>query len=141
MIFLLSALLTAISSFEPGGASKINYLEFDRLTVDIEASVVNSLAQDSSGMMWICTNKGLYSYDGYSIYPYNRAGYESRVQIQCAEFIGDELWMGTDRGVLVYDIRAGAYIPGPCTDREKEAPRRRGGRVRNKMVDFKSLVC
>lgn len=123
MIFLLSALLTAISSFERGGASKINYLEFDRLTVDIEASVVNSLAQDSSGMMWICTNKGLYSYDGYSIYPYNRAGYESRVQIQCAEFIGDELWMGTDRGVLVYDIRAGAYIPGPYTDMEKEAVR------------------
>lgn len=30
---------------------------------------------------------------------------------------------------------------GRGADREKEAPRRRGGRVRNKMVDFKSLVC
>lgn len=48
------------------------YMQFNRMHTNTDASVIGCIMQDSTGMMWLGTNKGLYSYDGYSFFSTNR---------------------------------------------------------------------
>lgn len=45
---------------------KVNYQQFDNIYLGAEASVISCFLQDSEGLIWIGSNKGLFSYDGYS---------------------------------------------------------------------------
>ena len=49
----------------PVSDRRVNYSRFERVEVSVEASCVHAMLQDVSGLMWICTDKGLYNYDGY----------------------------------------------------------------------------
>lgn len=109
--FLFSCFLTVIPhSLDFTGRGRTDYRELGSFSVDISAPVINGMAQDSSGLIWLCTNRGLYAYDGYNVYACNDAGYNTRVQIQCAELVGNVLWLGTDRGMLLYDTVSCRYV-------------------------------
>ena len=45
---------------------KVNYQQFDNIYLGAEASVISCFLQDSEGLIWVGSNKGLFSYDGYS---------------------------------------------------------------------------
>lgn len=44
-----------------------NYQIFENINLSTEASVTNCFLQDEQGMIWIGSNKGLFSYNGYSV--------------------------------------------------------------------------
>jgi ligand-binding sensor domain-containing protein len=46
-----------------------DYIAFNNVTMPNEANVtmIASIAQDFEGKIWIGTNRGLFSYDGYSM--------------------------------------------------------------------------
>ncbi|MGN0207060.1 MAG: two-component regulator propeller domain-containing protein, partial [Muribaculaceae bacterium] len=83
--------------------------KFESIGFDGEARVVNCFAQDSTGMIWIGTNHGLYSYDGYSTYPHNTADAYTRSHINSMTIVGDTIFIGADCGLLAYDISRDAY--------------------------------
>lgn len=43
---------------------KVNYQQFDNIYLGAEASVISCFLQDSEGLIWVGSNKGLFSYDG-----------------------------------------------------------------------------
>lgn len=76
-----------------------------------EASTVCSIAQDEQGMVWLGTEGGLYSYDGYRTIPHNTAADGTVVATRIHSMLVSHniIYMGTERGLLVYDIRTGRY--------------------------------
>ena len=76
-----------------------------------EALTVCSIAQDEQGMVWLGTEGGLYSYDGYRTIPHNTAadGTVVATRIHSMLVCHNIIYMGTERGLLVYDIRSGRY--------------------------------
>ncbi len=76
-----------------------------------EASTVCSIAQDEQGMVWLGTEGGLYSYDGYRTIQHNTAADGTVVATRIHSMLVSHniIYMGTERGLLVYDIRSGRY--------------------------------
>lgn len=84
---------------------------FDNVSIG-GASSVCSIAQDGQGMVWLGTEHGLYAYDGYRTIPHNTTAdgtpVNTRVHSMCV--IHNVIYMATERGLLVYDIRQGRYL-------------------------------
>lgn len=109
----LTALLTpplVSAGLLPVSDRRVSYSHFERVAVSVEASCVHAMLQDASGLMWVCTDKGLYNYDGYRAVACHARNDATLVQTHCAAVIGDRIWTGTDRGVLIYDIRRDRYV-------------------------------
>ncbi len=83
---------------------------FDNVNI-ADASSVCSIAQDEQGMLWFGTDRGLYSYDGYRTIPHNTDTDGSPVytRIHSIQMLHNMLYLATERGLLVYDIRRGRY--------------------------------
>lgn len=85
---------------------------FNNIQLD-GASTVCSFAHDRRGIVWLGTESGLYSYDGYHSYPHfdSRSPYHSRVHSLVAQ--GDLLFLGTENGLFVFDTATNSYRPSP----------------------------
>lgn len=85
---------------------------FNNIQLD-GASTVCSFAHDPRGIVWLGTESGLYSYDGYHSYPHfdSRSPYHSRVHSLVAQ--GDLLFLGTENGLFVFDTATNSYRPSP----------------------------
>lgn len=76
----------------------------------IEASSIHSLAQDKQDLIWIGTNKGLFSYDGYSTQQHFTYGGTENTLIHSILVLDDMfLYLGTDNGVLKYNYQTDKY--------------------------------
>lgn len=79
----------------------------------LSSNTVKAIHQDQFGFMWFGTKNGLNRYDGRNIRRYNCYDPESKRgnnNIGAIYEHGDSLWLGTDRGVFVYDMRLGRFI-------------------------------
>lgn len=89
---------------------KVNYQQFENIYLGTEASVISCFLQDSEGMIWIGSNKGLFSYDGYSTQQHFTYGELTNTCIYCGIIIDNTyLYLGTDNGILVYNYRTDRY--------------------------------
>ena len=61
-------------------------------------------------LIWIGSNKGLFSYDGYSTQQHFTYGERNNTRIYCG-IIADNtyLYLGTDNGILVNNYRTDKY--------------------------------
>ena len=86
----------------------MTYRVFDNIMLSVESSGVNCFAQDSLGMIWMGSNRGLYSYDGFSAQPH--ISEKTNTQVYCITVIDKEyLYLGTDNGVLIYNYKKDRY--------------------------------
>lgn len=91
-------------------SQKVNYQQFENIYLGAEASVASCFLQDSEGLIWIGSNKGLFSYDGYSTQQHFAYGEYSNIRIHCGIIIDNTyLYIGTDKGILIYNYRTGKY--------------------------------
>lgn len=76
---------------------------------------------DHRGVLWIGTNNGLKSYDGYQVRTYRSDAYSphllpNNTVRSLAEDKDNRLWVGTRNGLLCLDLRTGAvttfHLPG-----------------------------
>lgn len=83
---------------------------FDNVSI-AEAPSVCSFAQDEQGILWFGTEHGLYSYDGYRTIPHNTNTDNTTASTRVHSILmhHNMLYMATERGLLVYDIRKGRY--------------------------------
>lgn len=101
-------LLTGIVLLLCGTCGYAMPYRFDNMHID-GTSAIYSFAQDKSGIIWLGTENGLYSYDGYHFYPHfeRKDRSNSRVHTLCMH---DELlYVGTENGLLTYNIHTGRY--------------------------------
>lgn len=116
-IFFLFILLQTISPCRMS-AQKPDYKLFENISLGTEASIISCFLQDTQGLIWIGSNKGLFSYDGYSTQPHFTFGERSNTRIYCGEVIDSTyLYLGADNGLLIYNYRTDTY-----EDREVDFP-------------------
>lgn len=58
LVFILLAFLPMKGNLQP----------FQKLQLPYDATGIRSILQDETGMMWIGTSRGLFSYNGYNLY-------------------------------------------------------------------------
>ncbi len=110
-----SIILLAMSALTWGSPSEnmlpreMPFMEFEQISTSIESPFVHYIDQDSTGLIWICTNKGLFYYDGYAMTPCFKRNGPYHKQMQCMEFYGDKILAGTDMGIVVYDRKIKGY--------------------------------
>ena len=110
LLFCLCLFICQLVSFAQSSFS--GYQIFENIKLDNETSVVTTFTQDRSGLMWVGTNKGLYSYDGYNAYPHYVYGQSSNSRVYCfATHSDSHLYIGTDNGLLCYDLQHLKYCP------------------------------
>ncbi len=90
------------------------YGSFDNIRLDTEASVVNCFLQDEQGMIWIGSDKGLFSYDGYATQAHFSFGGPYSSWIYCGVRRGDTLYLGADKGLFGYNTRTDRYETFPA---------------------------
>ncbi|WP_236263938.1 two-component regulator propeller domain-containing protein [Dysgonomonas sp. Marseille-P4677] len=88
----------------------MSYQSFNNINLSAEADVINCFVQDTQGLIWIGSNKGLFSYDGYSSQPHFSLKSKANAQIYCILVVGDShLYLGTDNGVLFFNYKTDRY--------------------------------
>lgn len=94
----------------PLRAQKMNYQQFNNIYLGPETSVACCFLQDSEGLIWIGSNKGLFSYDGYSTQSHFTHGTPGNTRINCG-IIADNtyLYLGADNGILIYNYKTDRY--------------------------------
>ena len=73
--------------------------------IHLSTSIVTAISQDDNGMMWFGTKSGLNSYDSYSFEEYNQADGIINAAITDIRPVGDTLFIGTERGLCIYDMK------------------------------------
>lgn len=106
-VFLLVLLLVL---FGPVRAQRVVYQTFENISLGTEASVICCFLQDSQGMVWIGSDKGLFSYDGYSARQHFTLENPENVRIYCGTIVRDSfLYLGADNGIHIYNYRTDRY--------------------------------
>jgi len=85
-------------------------LQFRQLTPDqgLSSSLVQAIAQDSRGFVWLATKKGINRYDGYTFTVYRHRADDSTSlgdndAMALYEDTQKTLWVGTTKGLTRYD--------------------------------------
>ena len=91
-----------------------SYREFENIYLNTDASVVNCFIQDKQGAVWMGTDKGLFSYNGYSmqrhIFPFTDNNNPSNTKINCGILLdAKHLCLGSDNGILIYNLKTDAF--------------------------------
>lgn len=93
-------------------AQQMNYQSFDNSRLSRESNSVRFFLQDKQALMWIGTDKGLYSFDGYESFPHFTPGSSENRVINCGLFYKDDfLLLGTEGGLLLYNYKLDKYVP------------------------------
>lgn len=89
---------------------RLNYGTFDNITLLPEATFIGFFTQDPTGVMWIGSDQGLYSYDGYTAQAHYKTGTPSNAKLHCGLVLDEQrLFLGTDKGVLIYNYQTDRY--------------------------------
>lgn len=100
-------------------AAADSYNEFHNITLSpVGASIANCFVQDTQGVMWLGTDKGLFSYNGYTVKSHLITTLPNADLIQTRIYCGimydaRYIWLGSDNGVLIYDTYTDLYIENP----------------------------
>ena len=106
VIVFLCLLIPASTTY----AQKNSYRIFENIDLGAEASVINCFLQDDQGIIWIGSDKGLFSYDGYSARPHFRQENPENVRIYCGVIVRDSfLYLGADNGIHIYNYYTDRY--------------------------------
>ena len=123
---VLVAAAVAVSGAQPGGplagpadastsASGADVIAFRHLTREqgLPNAVVNAVAQDALGFVWIGTADGLARYDGLDVRVFRHRADSSSVVgneiLALAAGAGGEMWVGTSDGLSRYDPAREAF--------------------------------
>ena len=87
-----------------------DYNRFHNVRFNTDAYQALCFERDGQGLMWIGTNKGLCSYDGFNVISHYEEGSLQNNPVYCIVCTGNgTLILGTERGVQFYDIRKDTY--------------------------------
>lgn len=89
---------------------KTGYQIFENIGLGTEASATSCFLQDNQGLIWIGSNKGLFSYDGYNTQAHFTFNEQSNTRIYCGVMVDNTyLYLGADNGILIYNYKTDRY--------------------------------
>ncbi len=89
------------------------------------AQAVYAITQDTSGVVWLGTDNGLYSYDGYHDYRHFASHSFNHIRINALGFEGSMLYLATGSGMLKFDTQKGIYASAPATEPDGDKGRKK----------------
>ena len=89
------------------------------------AQAVYAITQDTSGVVWLGTDNGLYSYDGYHDYRHFASHTFSHIRINALGFEGSMLYLATGNGMLKFDTQQGIYASAPAMESDEGKGRKK----------------
>ena len=92
------------------------------------AQAVYAITQDTSGVVWLGTDNGLYSYDGYHDYRHFASHTFSHIRINALGFEGSMLYLATGSGMLKFDTQKGIYASAPAMESDGSKGRKKAVR-------------
>lgn len=92
------------------------------------AQAVYAITQDTSGVVWLGTDNGLYSYDGYHDYRHFASHSFNHIRINALGFEGSMLYLATGSGMLKFDTQKGIYASAPATESDGDKGRKKAVR-------------
>lgn len=110
---ILLVLTIILCIFRPASGSNPGFRSFENVKMDAGANNIYALHQGKDRLIWIGSNQGLYYFDGYRAHRCYAPNNDSNTTIYCIIEDGDNLYLGTDGGILVYDTRRDCYIDNP----------------------------
>lgn len=106
VLIMLFASLTFLHAEEADFLNKIEVIPGS------EALSVRTVCQDDEGMIWLGTDKNLYSYDGHIIDAhYDERGHNDHFQINTLVSIGENIVLGCVNGMVVYNKLEETFTP------------------------------
>lgn len=110
---LLHALLVPVVSSAGVSQEDFPFVHINRSNSGISYDGISKVFQDSRGLLWIGTFKGLNRYDGdrFTVYDREDLGVASDFVHSIEEDSAGNIWVGTDRGAVVYDYHNDSFIP------------------------------
>ena len=83
------------------------YMNLQRIPLPGGVRSINAMEQDEYGMVWLATNRGLYSYDGYTFYNHS-SNEETDIQTGIYALQGEDsrIVLGTQKGLYAYDLKS-----------------------------------
>ena len=101
------ATAAALLLFPAAQGAAINFTHFTKAGSGLCYDGVKTMMEDSRGILWIGSYKGLSSYDGHAFTNYDRSdfGIDSDYVSSLAEDQEGNIWIGTDYGIVVFDRR------------------------------------
>jgi signal transduction histidine kinase/ligand-binding sensor domain-containing protein/DNA-binding response OmpR family regulator len=119
LVSLWMGIVLALFYQVPVFSHGLKYHEFRPVDhrVGMDASAVYCVIQDNQGLIWMGTDHGLYSFDGYLASHYNRI---QQIQgsdgaVYCALMIDSvHMWLGTDNGLSVFNTYNDNYETPPA---------------------------
>jgi signal transduction histidine kinase/ligand-binding sensor domain-containing protein/DNA-binding response OmpR family regulator len=115
-LFLIGFLLGSVFS-QQVNAHGLKYHEFSPIDhrLGMDASAVYCVVQDSHGLIWMGTDRGLYNFDGYQAHQYSaraQLGQDNDGNVYCALMVDSvHIWLGTDNGLLVFNTFTDSFEP------------------------------
>ncbi len=88
---------------------QIFHSSFERIVPDANATAISCLLQDELGLVWMGSDKGLYSFDGYQAQSHFERGQRNNSRIYCGLTDSTRLYLGADVGLLIYNYRTDRY--------------------------------
>lgn len=85
---------------------KGNLQPFQKLQLPYDATGIRSILQDETGMMWIGTSRGLFSYNGYNLHRYNLS---DNVEIERMVLVDNYLCIASTSGLLWFNINTDKF--------------------------------
>lgn len=73
------------------------------------AQSVCAITQDKQGMLWVGTDNGLYSYDGYHSYRHYVDQSPTNTRVNALGWKGNTLYLATGNGMLTFDVNTYSY--------------------------------
>jgi len=101
-------------------AHGVGYHEFSPIDrrLGLDATVVYSVEQDHQGLIWMGTNQGLYSFDGYSaqFHSLDDAQGQNPSGVVYCTMMPDSvhLWLGAESGLLVFNTLTDRFETAPA---------------------------
>lgn len=111
ILFILSTAMSIV-------AQKTAPLRMNNIGGVTQGMTIYAIAQDARGMIWLGTNDGLCSYDGYEIHQHGRsmskvnlASMRGLGRINCMTVQGDSILIGCEHGMEVFRIKEDKFSP------------------------------
>ncbi|WPR77659.1 two-component regulator propeller domain-containing protein [Algoriphagus sp. NG3] len=120
-IFLICSFAVLANDVKKGRTDdfKVRYIGIEK---GLSNNAVTSIYQDKRGFMWVGTYDGLNRYDGYEFFIYRNQPNDSTTlinnRIVSIYENEDGIWVGTKKGLSVYNFNSGAFESRFLLDQE-----------------------
>lgn len=107
LLLILLLALSVLSNRELLGMSNYKFRHYN-INNGLSQNSVSAIFQDKLGFMWFATKDGLNRFDGTSFKVYKLSSGEDLRNDMFNCIVQDEddnLWVGTDNGIYIYDLR------------------------------------